>query len=55
MNYEFPVETFEILIHMLELSVVVGIGVIVYITHKHSTRINAELNKRVKDDVDISS
>lgn len=53
MNEEFPVETFEFLIHMLELSVVVGIGVIVYITHKHSGRINTELNKRVKNDVDL--
>jgi hypothetical protein len=31
---------FEHLIHLLELSVVVGIGVIIYITKKYSSRIN---------------
>ncbi len=40
---------FEGLIHLLELSVVVGIGVIVYITKKYSSGINQRLEKTLQE------
>jgi hypothetical protein len=55
MNPEIDPATFEFLVHILEVSVVLGIGVIVYITHKHSKRINQHIEKRLKDEMDISS
>lgn len=55
MNEEFDPSTFEMLIHLLEASVVLGIGVIVYITKKHSKAINHDIDKRMKDEMDISS
>jgi hypothetical protein len=55
MNPEIDPATFEFLVHILEVSVVLGIGVIVYITHKHSKRINQQIEKRLKDEMDISS
>jgi hypothetical protein len=42
----------EVLIHLLEISVVVGIGIIIYINKKYSTRINREMVK--KDESQIS-
>jgi hypothetical protein len=47
--------TFEFLIHILEVSVVIGIGVIVYITKKHSGDINRKIDERLKHELDISS
>lgn len=55
MNENFDPSTFEFLIHMLEASVVVGIGVIVYITNKHSKEINKDIQKRVNREMDIPS
>lgn len=43
--------TFEMLIHLLELSVVVGIGVTIYITKKYSPKMNRELEKKLDDEV----
>ncbi len=43
--------TFETLIHLLELSVVIGIGVIVYITKKYSSGINKQMEKRLDDEL----
>lgn len=43
--------TFEMLIHLLELSVVVGIGVIVYITKKYSGGLNKQMEKRLDDEL----
>jgi hypothetical protein len=54
MNHEIDPTTFEFLVHILEVSVVLGIGVIVYITHKHSRRINQQIEQRLKDEMDIS-
>lgn len=51
---EFDPALFETLIHLLELSVVVGIGVIVYITKKYSGKINHDLQRRV-DEMDPAS
>lgn len=53
MNSEFDPAVFETLIHMLELSVVLGIGVIVYITKKYSGKINKDLQRKV-DEMDSS-
>lgn len=47
MNEEFDPAIFEFLIHILEFSVVIGIGVIVYITKKYSGTVNQELEKKV--------
>ena len=47
--------TFEFLIHILEASVVIGIGVIVYITKTHSKVINQDIERRLKDELDVSS
>jgi hypothetical protein len=55
MNDNIDQATFEFLVHMLEVSVVVGIGVIVYITNKHSKQINKDMEKRLQDELDISS
>lgn len=43
--------TFETLIHLLELSVVVGIGVIVYITKKYSAGLNQKMEKNLEDEL----
>lgn len=51
MNENLDPATFEFLIHILEASVVIGIGVIVYITKTHSK----EINKRLEREVDLSS
>ena len=55
MNENLDPATFEFLIHILEASVVIGIGVIVYITNKHSKEINKDLQRRVDRELDISS
>lgn len=55
MNEEFDPATFEFLIHILEVSVVIGIGVIVYITKRYSKDINRDLEKRLERELDISS
>lgn len=55
MEHELDLATFEFLIHILEVSVVLGIGVIVYITRKHSADINKEIEQRMKDEMDFSS
>lgn len=55
MTHAIDPAIFETLIHLLEASVVVGIGVIVYITNKHSKNINRDIEKRMKDELDISS
>ncbi len=55
MNHALDPVVFETLIHLLEASVVLGIGVIVYITNRHSKNINASIEKRMKDELDISS
>lgn len=49
MNSDFDPALFESLIHLLELSVVVGIGVIVYITKKYSGKINSEIQRKVDE------
>lgn len=54
MNENFDHATFETLIHLLELSVVIGIGVIVYITKKYSGKVNRDLERRV-DEMDSTS
>lgn len=51
MNENLDPKTFEFLIHILEASVVIGIGVIVYITKTHSK----DINKRLESEVDLSS
>lgn len=55
MNDEFDPALFETLIHLLEVSVVIGIAVIVYITKKYSKEMNTELEKKLNDEVDLSS
>lgn len=47
--------TFETLIHLLELSVVIGIGVIVYITKKYSSGLNKQMEKRLDDELQHKS
>lgn len=54
MNHGFDTDTFETLIHLLELSVVVGIGVIVYITKKYSGKMNQDIQRKV-DEMDSLS
>lgn len=54
MNDHFDPVLFETLIHLLELSVVVGIGVIVYITKKYSGKMNKEIERKV-DEMDSVS
>lgn len=51
MNEFMDHSTFEMLIHLLELSVVIGIGVIVYITRKYSGKMNREMEKRLEDEL----
>lgn len=53
MNEEFDPATFEFLIHILEFSVVIGIGVIIYINLNHSKKINKDIEKRLEDEMDI--
>ncbi|MFP5384745.1 MAG: hypothetical protein ACLGHN_01610 [Bacteriovoracia bacterium] len=53
-NSDIDPALFETLIHLLELSVVVGIGVIVYITKKYSGKINKEIERKV-DEMDSLS
>ncbi len=55
MNEEFDPAVFEMLIHLLEVSVVLGIAVIIYITKKYSKKMNTDLEKKLIDEVDISS
>ena len=43
--------TFEMLIHLLELSVVIGIGVIVYITKKYSSGLNRQMESKLDDEL----
>lgn len=54
MNDSFDHATFETLIHLLELSVVVGIGVIIFITKKYSGKVNKDIQRRV-DEMDSIS
>lgn len=49
MNHGFDTSVFETLIHLLELSVVVGIGVIVYITKKYSGKMNKDIQRKVDE------
>lgn len=49
MNETFDPALFETLIHMLELSVVIGIGVIVYITKRYSGKMNKEIQRKVDE------
>lgn len=49
MNSEFDPALFESLIHLLELSVVIGIAVIVYITKKYSGKINNDIQRKVDE------
>ncbi|MFA7614402.1 MAG: hypothetical protein WCY48_09210 [Candidatus Caldatribacteriota bacterium] len=51
MNEFMDHSTFETLIHLLELSVVIGIGVIVYITRKYSGKVNREMEKKLEDEL----
>jgi hypothetical protein len=53
-EHQIDPATFEFLVHVLEVSVVIGIGVIIYITRKHSTELNRRLDERMKDEVDVS-
>lgn len=55
MNEVLDHDVFEFLIHALELSVVVGIGVIVYITKTHSKKINEDLEKKIADEMEAPS
>ncbi len=55
MNNEFDTSTFELLVHLLEVSVVLGIGVIIYITKKYSGKINAKLEKEKLNELEILS
>lgn len=55
MNETFDTATFEFLIHILEVSVVVGIGVIVYITKKYSKNINHDIDRRLERELDLPS
>lgn len=48
-------ETFEMLIHLLELSVVLGIASIVYITKKYSKKINDRYEGVIDGEVDTIS
>lgn len=43
--------TFEMLIHLLELSVVIGIAVTIYISRKYSANMNKEMEKQLDDEV----
>jgi hypothetical protein len=54
MEHEIDSATFETLIHLLEVSVVLGIGVIVYITKKYSGKVNKDLEKKI-DEMDTLS
>lgn len=55
MNEFMDHATFEMLIHLLELSVVIGIGVIIYITRKYSSNVNREMEKKLENELlDIS-
>ncbi len=47
------ISTFEWLVHLLEVSVVLGIGVIIYITKKHGNKMNKSLPKELTDEVEI--
>lgn len=47
--------TFELLVHLLEVSVVLGIGVIIYITKKHGNKMNKNLPKELADEVEVLS
>ena len=52
-NDQLPLdlEVFELLIHLLELSVVLGIGIIVYITKKYPKKEHGEKLKETEDDL----
>lgn len=50
MNDERTIEIFQNLIHLLEVSVVLGIAVVVYITKKYSKNINEKLEKKIAED-----
>ncbi len=47
--------SFELLVHLLEVSVVLGIGVIIYITKKHGNKMNKNLPKEFTDEMEILS
>ncbi|HLT22654.1 MAG TPA: hypothetical protein VKZ84_04395 [Bacteriovoracaceae bacterium] len=51
MNEFIDHSTFEMLIHLLELSVVIGIGVIIYITRKYSANVNRDMEKKLEDEL----
>ena len=45
-----PPALIEWLIHLLELSVVVGIGVVVWVNRKYSPGLNKKLQQRLDDE-----
>jgi hypothetical protein len=55
MTHELDPSVFEFLIHLLEVSVVLGIAVIVYITKKYSKNINRDIEQRMLNEGYITS
>ena len=55
MNNSLDTSTFELFVHLLEVSVVLGIGVIIYITKKYSGKINSRMEKEKLDELEILS